>query len=232
MFSSPPNVLSIFLSSPLQFIKSDSVDNIQPFYLSVKDLYFFLILIASITVLFLSNINMLFFLTTICFKYIWIWWKTCLYMVGVGFFVLYHVLCRKVVTYVSLGSWFHEILALIRMLSTGWEKKLHIGVEFQQFSRNNKYVRVPGKLLEITFKDPLFSKPGDKILTCVKTRGQIGPVLKQENGYCPLDWRTTRHSTLCMTVFQAPWHACCSWKTVGTPPKCIVFLQSKGLSHN
>ena len=42
-------------------------------------------------------------------------------------------------------------------------EKLHIGEEFQQFSRNNMYVRVPGKLSEIHSKVLVFSNPGDNI---------------------------------------------------------------------
>ena len=34
---------------------------------------------------------------------------------------------------------------------------------------------MPGKLSEIYYKVPLFSNPGDKVLKCVKTRGQICP---------------------------------------------------------
>ena len=55
--------------------------------------------------------------------------------------------------------------------------ELHIRAEFQEFSRNDKYVRVPGKLSETHSKVPMFSNPGDKVLKCVKTRGQICPVI-------------------------------------------------------
>ena len=56
-------------------------------------------------------------------------------------------------------------------------EKLHIGAEFQEFSRNDKYVRVPGKLSEIHSKVPMysncwnstpmcsfFSNPGDNVM--------------------------------------------------------------------
>ena len=56
-------------------------------------------------------------------------------------------------------------------------EELHIGAEFQEFSRNDKYVRVPGKLSEIHSKVPMFSNPGDKVQKCVKTRRQICPVI-------------------------------------------------------
>ena len=49
-------------------------------------------------------------------------------------------------------------------------EKLHIGADFQQFSRNNIYVRVPGKLSEIHSKVPMFSNPGDKVLKCAKNK--------------------------------------------------------------
>ena len=52
-------------------------------------------------------------------------------------------------------------------------EELHIGAEFQELSRNDKYVRVPGKLSETHSKVQMFSNPGDKVLNCVKTRGQI-----------------------------------------------------------
>ena len=41
------------------------------------------------------------------------------------------------------------------------EEKLHIGVEFQRFPRNKKYVRIPGKLWKlwkIHFQVPYFNK--------------------------------------------------------------------------
>ena len=45
-------------------------------------------------------------------------------------------------------------------------EKLDIGAKFQQFSRFNKYIRVPGKLSEIHFKVRFFSNPGDKVQKC------------------------------------------------------------------
>ena len=56
-------------------------------------------------------------------------------------------------------------------------EELHIGAELQEFSRNDKYVRVPGKLSETHSKVLMFSNPGDKVLKSVKTRGQICPVI-------------------------------------------------------
>ena len=56
-------------------------------------------------------------------------------------------------------------------------EKLHIGAEFQQFSSNYKNVSVSGKLSEIQSRFPLLSNPRDEVLKCVKTRGQICPVL-------------------------------------------------------
>ena len=111
-------------------------------------------------------------------------------------------------------------------------EELHIGAEFKEFSRDNKYVRVPGKLPETHSKDLMFSNPGDKVLKCVKTRGQICPVIKQEIWYCLLDWRTPGLWNGFLTIFQEPWHTCCSWKTVVTPLKCVVFLQSRGQCHD
>ena len=111
-------------------------------------------------------------------------------------------------------------------------EELHIGAEFQEFSRDNTYVRVPGKLSQTHSKIAMFSNPGDKVLKCVKTSGQICPVIKQEIGYCPLDWRTPGLCNGFLTVFQEPWHTCCSWKTVVTPLQCVVFLQSRGQCHD
>ena len=55
-------------------------------------------------------------------------------------------------------------------------EKLHIGAEFQQFSRNNMYVRVPGKLSEIHSKVLVFSNPGDNIQFLVKLRDRFAPL--------------------------------------------------------
>ena len=63
--------------------------------------------------------------------------------------------------------------APIMTLSPG----LDIGVEFQQFFRKNKHIRLPGKLSEVHSNILLFFNPGDKVLKCVKSRGQICPVL-------------------------------------------------------
>ena len=43
------------------------------------------------------------------------------------------------------------------------KEKLYIVVEFQKFSRNNTYVRMPGKLSKIHFNCSLFSNQGDYI---------------------------------------------------------------------
>ena len=59
---------------------------------------------------------------------------------------------------------------IIMTLSPGLEKNYtlqSIRVEGQEFSRNKQYVRVPGKLLKIHSKVPLFSNAGDKVLKCV-----------------------------------------------------------------
>ena len=106
--------------------------------------------------------------------------------------------------------------------------ELHIGAEFQEFSRKDKYFRVPGKLPKTNSKVLMFPNPGDKVLRFVKTRGEICPVLKQEIGYCPLDWRTPGLWNGFLTVFQEPWHTCCSWKIVGTPLRCVVFPRIQG----
>ena len=52
-------------------------------------------------------------------------------------------------------------------------EKLHIGAEFQQFSRNNMYVRVPGKLSDIHSKVMVFSNPGDNIQLLGKLRDRF-----------------------------------------------------------
>ena len=57
------------------------------------------------------------------------------------------------------------------------EKKLYTGVEFHQFSRNNKHVKMPGKVWEIQFKVLLFSNPEVKVLKCIKIRRKLCPVL-------------------------------------------------------
>ena len=55
-----------------------------------------------------------------------------------------------------------------------WEK-LHIGAEFQQFSRNNMHIRMPGKLSEICSKVLVFSNTGDNIQFLVKLRDRLVP---------------------------------------------------------
>ena len=78
--------------------------------------------------------------------------------------------------YPTLRSWLHETSALIITLSPGLEKKLHIGVEFQQFSRNTMYVRVPGKLSEVHSKVLVSSNLGDNIWFLVKLRDRFVPL--------------------------------------------------------
>ena len=51
-------------------------------------------------------------------------------------------------------------------------KELHIWAEFQEFSRDNKYVRVPGKLPETHSKNPMFSNSGDKVLKCEEKKNK------------------------------------------------------------
>ena len=87
-------------------------------------------------------------------------------------------LIAEISTYVALSdpgctrnfSINHNIFPRIR-------EELHIGVKFQQFSRNNKYIREPGQPSEIHSKVPMFSNRGDKVLKCVKIREQICPVI-------------------------------------------------------
>ena len=55
-------------------------------------------------------------------------------------------------------------------------EKLHIGEEFQQFSRNNMYVRVPGKLSEVHSKVLVSSNLGDNIWFLVKLRDRFVPL--------------------------------------------------------
>ena len=112
-------------------------------------------------------------------------------------------------------------------LSPVLEKKLYIGMEFRQFSRNNKFVKAPGKLSHINLNVSLFSNPGDNTRFCVKVQDRFVHQFLNISGPCPLDWRTTGLWNVFLTVFQAPWHACCSWKTVGTPFQSVSVIQSK-----
>ena len=106
-------------------------------------------------------------------------------------------------------------------------EKLHIGAQFQQFSRNNMYVRVPGKLSEIRSKVLGFSNPGDNIRFLVKLRDRFVPWFLHILGPCLLDWRTLGLWNVFLTVFQAPWHTCHSWKTLGTP-LYVKFFSNPG----
>ena len=110
-------------------------------------------------------------------------------------------------------------------------EQLIIGEEFQQFSRDNKYVRVPGKLSEVYSKVLLFPNPGDNIHFLVKVRDTFIPLFLHILGHCPLDWRTTGQQDVFLAVFQAPWYTCCSWKTVRTLLQCVVVFLSRGQSH-
>ena len=139
-------------------------------------------------------------------------------------------LCHSLIFCVghSLGSWvlsqFCHILSyvLVSVLSL-----------FGFYIYNFWCSKVKTKSLQkMISKDPMFCNPGDKVLNGVKRRGQICPVILQAIGYCPLDWRTPGLWNVFLTVFQAPWHTCCSWKTLGTPRQCVVFLQSRGQCHD
>ena len=83
-------------------------------------------------------------------------------------------------------------------------EKLHIGAKFQQFSRNNMYVRVPGKLSDIQSKVMVFSNPGDNIQLLVELRDRYVFLLLHILGPCLLDWRTLGLWNVFLTVFQAP----------------------------
>ena len=66
-------------------------------------------------------------------------------------------------------------------------EKLHIGAEFQQFSRNNMHIRVPGKLSEIYSKVLVFSNQGDNIRFLGKLRDRLVPLFLHIIGHCLLD---------------------------------------------
>ena len=108
-------------------------------------------------------------------------------------------------------------------------EELHIGAVFQA---KNMYVRVPGKLSEIHSKVAVFSNPGDNIRFLVKLRDRFVPLFLHILGPCLLDWRRLGLWNVFLTVFQAPWHTCHSWKTHGTPLQCVVLLQSRGQCHD
>ena len=104
-------------------------------------------------------------------------------------------------------------------------EKLPIRAEFQQFSRDNMHIRVPGKLLEIYSKVLVFSNlgplVGDNIWFLGKLRDGLVPLFLHILGHRLLDWRTLGPWNAFLTVFQAPWHTCDSWKTLGTPLQCF-----------
>ena len=66
----------------------------------------------------------------------------------------------------------------------------------------------------------------------VKLRDRCVPWFLHILGPCLLDWRTLGLWNVFMTVFQAPWHTCHSWKTLGTLLQCVVLLQSRGQCHD
>ena len=46
--------------------------------------------------------------------------------------------------------------------------------------------------------------PIQEVLKCVKTRGRICPIILQEIGYCPMDWKTPGLWNGFLTVFRHP----------------------------
>ena len=73
-------------------------------------------------------------------------------------------------------------------------------MNFGQFSRNNKYISIPGKMSEIHLYVLLVSNSGEKVLKSIKSRGQIGPILYEEKGPLPMDWRTTMQANRFLTI--------------------------------
>ena len=82
---------------------------------------------------------------------------------------------------------------------------------------------MPGKFKYIHLNVSLFSNHRDNISFLVKVWDIFVPLLLHILGPCLLDWRTTGLWNVFLTVFQAPWHTCCSWKTLGTPLQCIAM---------
>ena len=83
--------------------------------------------------------------------------------------------CTHIYAYVTLSDpGYSKFQHLSCLCPLDGRRTAHcIGVEFKEFSRNNKYIMVAQKLSEKHFKVPLFSNPGDKALKCVKSSGQI-----------------------------------------------------------
>ena len=102
-------------------------------------------------------------------------------------------------------------------LSTWIGEEPCIQMDFRQFSRNNKYVSIPGKLSEIHLYAQLFSNSCGKVLIIVGIPWSQ-PFLKntvyvalsdpdsmkfqQWLGPFHMDWRTTIHANGFLTIFQ------------------------------
>ena len=82
-------------------------------------------------------------------------------------------------------------------------EKLNLGAEFQQFSRNNAYVRMPEELTKMHLNVSLFPNPVDNIGVIVKVRDRFAPFFLYNLGPSPLDWRTRRLCHVFLTVFHA-----------------------------
>ena len=107
-------------------------------------------------------------------------------------------------------------------------EELHIGGEFQQFSRINKYIKVPGKLSEIHLKVGFFSNPEDKVLKCKIQGDKSVPYLNKKTNNVPWIGEQWDCAMYFWQFFHAPWHTYSSWKTVETRLQFLVFLQSRG----
>ena len=48
----------------------------------------------------------------------------------------------------------------------------------------------------------------------------------------PRDWRKTKHQSVVLRIFHAPWHIFCVWKNARTTFWCIVVSQVLGIKSN
>ena len=131
-----------------------------------------------------------------------------------------------------LDMWHSQILASWNFSSNldfiPWiGEKLHIGAEFQQFSRINKHIRGPENSQKFIPKSGSYPIQGTRSKNVKYKRTNRSRTLTR---YWVLSPGLENNETLqyISDSFHAPWHTCCSWKTVETPLRCLAFLQSRG----
>ena len=132
----------------------------------------------------------------------------------------------------TLRSWLHETSALIMTLSPGLEKNYTSERSSNSFPGTtcmSGCLENCQKSIPKSWGSPI---QGTISNFFVKLQDRFVPLFLHILGPFLLDWRTSGLWNVFLTVFQAPWHTCHSWKTLGTSLQCVVLLQSRGQCHD